>query len=263
MRGLLPAALPALLALALLTGCNTTDALTPPMDVGGGTRPSPPITQADANRLAASPSPDTGYGAYQSAPLPPVSSSTMPGGTLEEQARAVDQGRSSPVASAPLPGMAQNAQNFPAAPAPPGQTTAPVQPTAPAQTQQPTAAASGASIRFLPIIGAPVEVVAPLSKQLGASARASGLTIRASTDSSDQILKGYLSAFEDEGQVTVVYVWDVLDGAGQRLHRIQGQEKIPSKGGDDPWRSVPAPTMELIGQKTIAEFNRWRETNSR
>ena len=47
--------------------------------------------------------------------------------------------------------------------------------TAQMQTAKAGTAASG-SIRFLPIIGAPVQAVTPLSRQLGAEARANGLT---------------------------------------------------------------------------------------
>ena len=98
----------------------------------------------------------------------------------------------------------------------------------------------------------------PLSRQLGTDARANGLSIKASGDSSSQhILKGYFSAFSDGGQTTVVYVWDILDGSGGRLHRIQGQESV-SGGGADPWASVPASTMQSIATKTIQEYMRWR-----
>ncbi|MBT9372496.1 hypothetical protein [Rhizobium sp. CSW-27] len=252
---------------------------------------------------------NNGYGSYQSAPLPPVQPapaysqqstySAPPPGTLEAQARVVDRGGRSPVASAPL------ARSTPAAPprrqaerSPALKATAPAtRPRAPQQTaasaQQAAAAPSDqaararqlspsaspqplqrqaeenaalppagttvGSIRFLPIIGAPVEAVTPLSRQLGVSARASGLTIRASTDtSSEHILKGYLSAVAEDGQLTVNYVWDVLDSRGNRLNRIQGQERVAYSGGD-PWAAVPPETMRAIAQKTIASYMDWRE----
>jgi hypothetical protein len=118
----------------------------------------------------------------------------------------------------------------------------------------------GSTVRFLPIIGAPVQAVTPLSRQLGTEARAHGLSIKSSNDaSSDYILKGYLSAFSDDGKVTVVYVWDILDSGGARLHRIQGQESVPTAAAD-PWAGVPASVMQQIGSKTIAEFASWRQT---
>ncbi len=105
--------------------------------------PSPPVTQADANRLAASPSPDAGYGAYQSAPLPPVSSPHA--GRHALRSRHVPLIRDAPRRRLPLrfPAWRKTPSNFPAAPAPPGQAAMPAQSTTPEQQQQTAAATSG------------------------------------------------------------------------------------------------------------------------
>ena len=96
------------------------------------------------------------------------------------------------------------------------------------------------------------------AKRLGAEARSNGLTIRSASDSSTKyILKGYFSAMNDNGQTTVVYVWDVLDSSGARMHRIQGQETV-SGNAADPWAAVPARTMEGIASKTIRQYLDWR-----
>lgn len=252
----------------ILAGCNTTDALTPQVDVGGGLFPSStrstPVSQDEARRLAES---NDGPGSGRTASAP--SYRPRPQNTMQAQSQAMDAGDLSPVQSSPLPppDAPQSAANasatLPAAPA----TTEPATAPPPAGSSQTTsldpAAAgepTGATIRFLPIIGAPVQAVTPLSRQLGASARAGGLTIKSSSDpSSEHILKGYLSAFDNEGKVTVVYVWDVLDAAGARLHRMQGQETVAASGGD-PWAAVPAATMQLIGQKTISDYLQWRQS---
>lgn len=250
----------ATLALSLgLSACSTSDALTPQVDVGtNGTRSSAPLTEADlqsaanANSQPAS-SLQPGYAAN-------------PQNSLEAQAQALSAGSNS-VASAPLsaPGANQSSgtlQPPPAAPSAPAQPTvaAPAQPAAAAPLQTaaaPTAAAAG-TVRFLPIIGAPVQAVTPLSRQLGAEARAKGLTIKGANDpASEHILKGYFSAFASEGSVNVVYVWDILDANGGRLHRIQGQETIRSTA-TDPWAAVPASTMQQIATKTIAQYMAWR-----
>lgn len=227
----------AVLALCLafgLSACNTTDALTPQAEIpnaGAARAGSGPVTQADAEQLASDNSQDA-------APArPPRRQQPARGAqnTLQAQAEALESGNSEQPAAAPAR-------------------------TPPAET---AAAASGeASIRFLPIIGAPVQAVTPLSRQLGTDARANGLAIKASGDSSSQhILKGYFSAFSDGSQTTVVYVWDVLDGSGGRLHRIQGQDSVPG-GGADPWASVPASTMQSIATKTIQEYMRWRSQHA-
>ncbi|MGN6549830.1 MAG: hypothetical protein ACTHJ3_08060 [Pararhizobium sp.] len=120
-----------------------------------------------------------------------------------------------------------------------------------------------ASIRFTPVIGAPVEVVRPLSAQLAAATRAHGIAIRTATDTStDNILRGYFSAFSNGKETTVVYVWDVLDNAGNRLERIQGQETVEGRSKGDPWTAVPAATMQVIADKTVASYVAWRASRS-
>lgn len=226
-----------LLATALLAGCNTSDALVPRESVGTGGMQTSPVTQEETAYLARSAQPESASTAPLRQPLPP------PQNTLEAQARALESGAAvSPAASPPLSGqtpLQQAAQ----------QTLAPQTAALPA--------ASGQTIRFLPIIGAPVQAVTPLSRQLGSSARASGLTIKGTNDTDARhVLKGYLSAFADGGSIKVVYVWDVLDGEGVRLHRIQGEESVAGKGAD-PWAAVPAATMESIGSKTISAYREW------
>ncbi len=120
--------------LALLSGCNSTDVLTPPADVGNGSLPP-----AYSQELAA---PAGGNQPVQSAPL------GQPGGyaqpvrgpqnSLEAQAAALAQGGRNPVASEPLDGAVT--QDFATAPQqastqqPSRQATQPVQ--TQAQSQQ-------------------------------------------------------------------------------------------------------------------------------
>jgi hypothetical protein len=290
------------LLLPLLSACNTTDALTPQVDVGGGMQPSQnfanqarrpypaenrttnrryratsPVTQADTDDIARSSQPET-YRDRAYAQHPPVrEGSPYPSGnSLEAQADALQSGsRISPASSGPPPswsgqddaaGTARSSAESPAGRSQSASHQPPPIQSAPrgAEPQQ----SAGNTIRFLPVIGAPVEAVTPLSRRLGSDARASGLVIRPSNDASAaEILKGYFSAFEGDGpkgrQVTIVYVWDVLDPAGNRLNRMQGQEVVPIRGAareNSPWASVPAATMELIAAKTISDYLNWRDS---
>ncbi|MFC3164595.1 hypothetical protein [Ciceribacter thiooxidans] len=225
-----------MLALAL-SGCNTTDALTPQADVGGGMQvASSPVTQSDTDRMA-------GVPAGQQ-PLAGQGYTTPPQNTLEAQAQALAAGSQPMQPPPPVGGV--TTQQQPAA-----------QASSPAPTQTAALAPAKGTIRFLPIIGAPIQAVTPLSRQLGAEARARGLVIKGSNDpAADHILKGYFSAFAEGGQVTIVYVWDVLNQSGSRLHRIQGQEVVPSSA-TEAWAGVPASLMQQIATKTINEYTSW------
>ncbi len=278
---------------AALAGCNTTDALIPQVDVGGGTFRSPPVTQSDLEAMSTQTAvmpvesvPASHTAAFSAQPnisSPPTQYAaghtdyTDPAGTLEGQASRLAEGAAPVQTMQPQPPQAENpppqAENPPpqAESVPPPEEENVQQParpevaSAPEETKQaaasPAPATTGAGgIRFLPIIGAPVQAVTPLSKQLGASARAQGLTIKSSTDTtSDHILKGYFSALNDGGKTTVVYVWDILDGAGNRLHRIQGQDTVESSAAE-PWSAIPPETMQAIASKTIGAYLEWRRS---
>lgn len=133
--------------------------------------------------------------------------------------------------------------------------------TAPAAAQGQASLPAGqmrGQIRFMPVIGAPVNAVTPLSRQLAVEARNRGLAILSASDpGGDHVLKGYFSADNFDGQTTVFYVWDILDSAGNRLTRIQGQEAFPG-GSGDPWASVSAEVMERIATRTLADYAAWR-----
>lgn len=268
-----------------LAACNTTDALTPPEAIGDAG--SSPVTQRDVERMAVNSRRERSFQTsqnsysyqqqtYQQQGYQPQGS----GGSLDDQAAALRNGGSNPYASRPLDGAQTAAippDNNPISQAdeqreidrrlaedPQPQQQSAQQSEQPQPDQQQAslspAATGGNSIRFLPIIGAPVEAVTPLSRQLGTEARSLGLTIKGSSDSSaSYILKGYLSAFEDGPQISVTYVWDVLDNSGARVHRIQGAESAPLKRGD-PWTAVPPAVMQKIATKTMSEFNSWRDS---
>ncbi|MDK4711741.1 hypothetical protein [Rhizobium sp. CNPSo 4039] len=274
-----------------LSACNTTDALTPPEAIGDAG--SSPVTQRDVERMASTPqrrqtyqSAQESYGYQQQTSQQAYQPQNYGGsGTLDDQASALRSNGTNPYASRPLDGsrtasIAPSNNQFSEAdeqreadrrlsddppPQQQQQSAGGPQPEQQQPDQQaslpPTVAAGGNSVRFLPIIGAPVEAVTPLSRQLGADARSLGLTIKSSSDASAAyILKGYLSAFEDGPQISVTYVWDVLDSNGNRVHRIQGSESAPLKRGD-PWSAVPPTVMQKIATKTMSEFNSWRESN--
>jgi hypothetical protein len=118
-------------------------------------------------------------------------------------------------------------------------------------------AAQTAKLRFAPIVGAPIAAATPLSQRLSALAKQKGIVLGTAGDTDNtHIMKGYFSALPDGNQTTIIYVWDVLDPAGTRLHRIQGQEKVPG-GAADPWSTVPAATMEGIADKAIDGYLTW------
>lgn len=145
---------------------------------------------------------------------------------------------------------------------PPAQTEFPIaqpgqQPATGGQPATTAAIAANTRVHFAPVIGATPEASSPLASRIAARAGAVGIGLAQAGDgSTTHVMRGYFSAISDNGETTVIYVWDVLDPAGTRIHRIQGQARTPSRGGEG-WASVPPATMESIADQTVDEFAAW------
>lgn len=117
--------------------------------------------------------------------------------------------------------------------------------------------ANAARVHFAPIVGAPVAQVTALSQRLSAAAPQSNIRLAPSASGVEHEIRGYFSALSGDGDTTVIHVWDVFTPSGQRVHRIQGQERIPGASGD-PWAAVPASVMQTIADRMLADYLAWR-----
>ena len=123
---------------------------------------------------------------------------------------------------------------------------------------QSAAILSKTRLQIAPIVGASVEAATPLTAELQTRARQRGITLAGSQDqTATHVLKGYFSAMSEGKDTTVIYVWDVYDPAGNRLHRINGQQKAPSVNGAESWKAVAPATMQAIADQTIDQFAAW------
>ena len=138
----------------------------------------------------------------------------------------------------------------------------PPSPAAPAaaapRLPQSAAVLSKTRLQIAPIVGASVEAATPLTAELQTRAKQRGITLAGSADqTATHVLKGYFSTMSEGKDTTVIYVWDVYDPAGNRLHRINGQQKAPSVNGGEGWAAVAPATMQAIADQTIDQFAAW------
>lgn len=166
--------------------------------------------------------------------------------TSSAQSSAAPQGKSttatSPTTTAPAPSPAPSTTASPATRATPAQ----------------TAALAKTRLQVAPIVGASVDAAAPLTAELQTRARQRGLTLVGSTDqTATHVLKGYFSTMSEGKDTTVIYVWDIYDPSGNRLHRINGQQKAAAVGSGEGWPTVAPATMQAIADQTIDQFAAW------
>ncbi|MER8660133.1 hypothetical protein NKH34_03215 [Mesorhizobium sp. M1148] len=130
--------------------------------------------------------------------------------------------------------------------------------TTPPNPAQSAAALSKTRLQIAPIVGASVEAATPLTAELQTRAKQRGITLAGSADqAATHVLKGYFSTMTEGKDTTVIYVWDVYDPAGNRLHRINGQQKAPSVNAAEGWPAVAPATMQAIADQTIDQFAAW------
>lgn len=128
-----------------------------------------------------------------------------------------------------------------------------------AETQV-AALATNAKIRLAPVIGAPSGAVQAMSRRIASRSSERGIgVVPPGTSGATHDMKGYFSAITESGKTTVIFVWDVFDASGNRLHRIQGQESAPGSSPDG-WSSVSSRVMENIGTRTVDEFAAWLQS---
>lgn len=139
--------------------------------------------------------------------------------------------------------------------APAGTAATSLPPSSPAQS----AAVTGRPrIQIAPLVGTSVEAAAPLTERLNAKARERGIKLVGSSDTSaTHVLKGYFSVLTEGKDVTVVYVWDLYDPAGNRLHRINGLQKAPALGNGQDWSAVSPATMQAVADATFEQLANW------
>ena len=165
-----------------------------------------------------------------------------------------------PATSGPATPTAQgSAATVPSSAAPAATTTAGATTSTPATPAQTAAILAKTRLQIAPIVGASVEAATPLTAELQTRAKQRGITLAGSQDqTATHVLKGYFSALTEGKDTTVIYVWDVYDPSGNRLHRINGQLKAPSvnssNGGADSWKGVSPATMQAIADQTIDQF---------
>lgn len=112
-------------------------------------------------------------------------------------------------------------------------------------------------ITLMPVIGAPVEAVRPLSRTFREKAERSGVAVLpAATPGVAHSLKGYLSATALATSTEISYVWDVFDPTGHRLYRISGVERTAQTAAD-PWQAVSPELMARIAERTLADYLAW------
>jgi len=114
-----------------------------------------------------------------------------------------------------------------------------------------------AKFAIVEINGAPTTQRMAMSRALEAAAAERKINLVPEADpSATYLIKGYLSAITDTAGGSLVYVWDVADSSGKRLHRVTGREATGG-GSFDPWSKINDEALGSAAESTIDDLANW------
>jgi len=115
-------------------------------------------------------------------------------------------------------------------------------------------------VSFLPVTGAPQSAVTSLANSMRQAAQREKVPVVVSLEQGAKYqVKGYFSALNDGNGTILVYVWDILDQNGVRVHRISGQERGSGSAGD-PWSGMSADIYSRVADVTMSSLRTWMAT---
>ena len=117
---------------------------------------------------------------------------------------------------------------------------------------------AAAKFAFAPIEGVPIQILQAMSNALNQQAVSQRVSVVPSTDpGAVYTVRGYLSAVAEGSNAKLVYVWDVSDRQGTRLHRVTGQEIGGAFRNGDPWTGIGVANINEAARKTMESLAAW------
>jgi hypothetical protein len=119
------------------------------------------------------------------------------------------------------------------------------------------AASANVRLAFAPVTGAPSDPVSRLNAAIREeAAKRSIIVVQSGDPNTDYTVQGYLSAVGGPSGTVLVFVWDIADRTGRRVHRVSGQESS-TKGAPDPWAAVDNETLRTVALRTVDAIAAW------
>lgn len=131
------------------------------------------------------------------------------------------------------------------------QSATPVAPSLPPAASPPV---SQNRVAVAPVMGAPEAVSAQVGSQLGSALERQRVRVAQVSEKPEFTLRGYMVATKERAGTKISYIFDLTDGAGKRVNRIQGEEIGQGGTAADPWSAVSPEIAQRISDKTATSL---------
>ncbi len=185
-----------------------------------------------------------------------VASGVQPNTRVASQTPPTSPDANSQIAAPTAPGTTPNSNALAA------QQIPPPNPAIDETSQQTASLAPTASVSFLPVLGPPQSAVSKLSSAIKSSAKTNSVTLVSGAQRGAKYqIKGYFSALDDGSGTRFIYIWDVLNAQGKKIHRISGEERTNTRSSD-PWQSVGSDMINKVVDRTMQDLRGWMNTRA-
>ncbi|MDR3495781.1 MAG: hypothetical protein P4L82_14385 [Ancalomicrobiaceae bacterium] len=115
----------------------------------------------------------------------------------------------------------------------------------------------GTIVSFLPFVGVPVNTADNIYKYIRENAPGQNVLLALRLDEpATYRVKTYIDAVGGSTTMTFVFIVEIYDVAGTRVHRFVGQETGPGASGD-PWGGIDSGTDKGIGYRILSGVHSW------
>lgn len=128
-------------------------------------------------------------------------------------------------------------------------------PAAQVAAASPSVTPGATTVTLSPLVGLPDSAASNLSRALAARAPAYGLQLVSPGAAPGALtVRGYLAAVPAEGGAAAIHVWDIYDGSGRRLHRVEGSQAMRESAD---WADLPPSAWDGIADQAWGEIAAW------
>jgi hypothetical protein len=115
----------------------------------------------------------------------------------------------------------------------------------------------GVIVSFLPFSGVPTNTADTIYKAIRSHASDEGVKLALRLDEpATYRVKTYINAVGNSSSATYVFIVEIYDAGGARVHRFVGQEYGPAPSGD-PWNGIDTDTMHHLGDRILQGVKAW------
>ncbi len=117
------------------------------------------------------------------------------------------------------------------------------------------------TVQMLPFSGLPVTIADGIYRKFREEAQTAGIDlVHRLEDPATWRVQAHYVALGHSSSTTILYTYDIYDGAGRPVHRIVGQDMALGVDGD-AWGAVDGKVQDRLAKRAVRDLQAWLKRN--